>query len=115
MGYIPKYIKRYASLEDAGFTIVFKDTVIGANRQIKGNCDTDLVLRVARDTYEDDYDEAIIVSSDGDFVSLVDFLAKRKRLKVVLSPHNTCSLLIKKLNPPITYLKDIRTLVEKQA
>lgn len=114
LGYVPRYAEKYASLRDAGFILVFKETVIGANKQVKGNCDADLVLRAVCDTYEDDYDEAIIVSSDGDYTCLVRFLNKKKRFRAIISPHARCSILLRQMNLPVTYLNDIRRLVQKR-
>lgn len=49
------------------------------------------------DFYENHFDKAIIVTSDGDFYSLVNFLYQRGRLGVVISPYKqTCSTLLKK-------------------
>ena len=43
------------------------------------------------------YNKAIIVTSDGDFYSLVKYLYKNKKLKCVMSPYvKTCSVLLKK-------------------
>ena len=51
--------------------------------KIKGNIDADLVLRAALEL--NDYDKAVIVSSDGDFYSLAQHLYEKNKLKVVLS------------------------------
>jgi uncharacterized LabA/DUF88 family protein len=43
------------------------------------------------------YDKAIIITSDGDFYSLVKYLYKKRKLKFVMSPYvKTCSVLLKK-------------------
>jgi len=43
------------------------------------------------------YNQAIIVSSDGDFYSLVKYLYEHKKLLYVMSPYvKTCSILLKK-------------------
>ena len=82
----------------------------------KGNCDADLVLQVARDTYENKFDTTVIISSDGDYSSLVKFLMERKKLKIILSPHtkNLCSILLKRTNAPIAYLNDQRSILQVQ-
>jgi len=44
-----------------------------------------------------EYDNAILITSDGDFYSLVRYLYDNAKLKVVMSPHHkTCSVLLKK-------------------
>jgi uncharacterized LabA/DUF88 family protein len=65
------------------------------NGKPKGNVDADLVLQVMIDFNK--YNKAVIVSSDGDFYSLVEHLYAKNKLKVVLSPNREkCSILLKK-------------------
>jgi len=62
---------------------------------IKGNIDADLVLQAMIDL--ENYDKAVIVSSDGDFYSLVKYLYNKGKLECVISPYSeTCSSLLKK-------------------
>lgn len=62
----------------------------------KGNIDADLVLCAALELNE--YDKAVIVSSDGDFYSLVQHLYENDKLQVVLSPDKEhCSTLLKRV------------------
>lgn len=104
MGLIPKYKKLYTALQEFGFTLIFKETVCGEGGKIKGNCDASLVLKVVSDFYEKKFDKAIIVSSDGDYADLVEFLKIKNSLKILISPSNKCSYLLRKLNIPILYL-----------
>ena len=99
-----------------GFTLVFKELVYDGDGKPKGNCDADLVLQTARDTYENKFDKAIIVSSDGDYAGLVKFLQERDRLTIILSPHtkDLCSILLKRINAPIAYLNDQRSILQVQ-
>jgi uncharacterized LabA/DUF88 family protein len=80
----------------------------------KGNCDADLVLQVARDTYENKFDKTIIVSSDGDYACLIKFLQEQRKLKTILSPHSKdyCSILLKRINVSIAYLNDQRLILQ---
>lgn len=119
VGLIPKYKDLYKYLQECGFTLIFKEVVYDSEGKAKGNCDADLVLQVACDTYENKFDKAIIVSSDGDYASLIKFLNERKKLRVILSPSipKRCSILLKRINAPITYLEDIKdkiSLSEKE-
>lgn len=64
------------------------------NGNIKGNVDADLVLQAMLDY--DKYDQAVIITSDGDFYSLVRHLYDNQKLRAVLSPYKkTCSSLLK--------------------
>ena len=116
IGFISKYKDLYTYLQEAGFTLVFKEVIYDGDGKPKGNCDADLVLQTARDTYENKFDKAIIVSSDGDYVGLVKFLKERGKIKIILSPHtkNLCSILLKRTNVPITYLNDKKSILQKE-
>jgi len=104
IGFIPEYQKLYNFLRKTGFILIFKESVQSKDGITKGNCDADLVLWSVRDFYENAYDKAIIVSSDGDYASLVKFLSSKGKLKVLLSPYKRCSILLKRINSPILYL-----------
>ena len=95
LGYIQENQDLYSSLQKAGYVLVFKPVFSDENGDVKGNVDADLVLQAMIEYYN--YDKAIIVSSDGDFYSLVKYLYERKKLKFVVSPYvKTCSKLLKK-------------------
>lgn len=111
LGLIPKYKDLYTKLQEDGFTLVFKEVTYDSNGKAKGNCDADFVLHVTRDFYENKFKQAVIVSSDGDYTSLVKFLAENNKLRIILSPavEKKCSILLKKLNVPITFLNNFKT------
>ena len=114
IGLIPRYKELYKYLQESGFTLVFKEVVYDGDGKPKGNCDADLVLQAARDAYENKFEKAIIISSDGDYASLVKFLKERGKLKTILSPHtkDLCSILLKRTNVSIAYLNDQRSILE---
>mgnify|MGYP001565827528 CR=1 FL=1 len=115
LGLIPKYKDLYTYLQECGFTLIFKEVVYDGEGKPKGNCDADLVLQVAIDVFENKFDKAIIVSSDGDYASVIKFLKERHKLRIILSPHDQklCSILIKRINVPITYLSDKKSILQK--
>jgi len=108
IGLIPKYKDLYKNLQECGFTLIFKEVVYNSDGKPKGNCDADLVLQSVCDAYENKFDKAIIVSSDGDYAGLVKFLNDKKRLIAVLSPSNQkkCSILLKRTGAKISYIDD---------
>jgi len=112
IGYIPSNQRLYAKLQRAGFVIIFKPVILTNTTKPKGNCDADLVLNVMLE--KDNFDQAVIVTSDGDFYSLVKYLYKENKLKAVLSAHiNHCSGLLKKeAQGKISYLQDFRNGLE---
>jgi uncharacterized LabA/DUF88 family protein len=99
IGYIPENEALYEQMHDAGFLVVLKQTYdmtrikeekLDADGKpeekppLKGNVDTDLVLWAMKEL--GNYQKAIIVSGDGDFFSLVEYLHSKKRLLHVMTP-----------------------------
>ena len=98
IGYMPGKDNLYRSLQTYGYVLNFKPVIFNEDiKLIKGNIDADLVLQAMIDFHENKFDKAVIVTSDGDFYSLVDYLQGKDKLKVVMSPYfKTCSSLIKR-------------------
>jgi uncharacterized LabA/DUF88 family protein len=93
-GYLPEYAGLYRKLRASGYELIFKEVVRNKN-QIKGNCDSDLVFEVMRQ--KDLYEQALIVTGDGDFARMVAYLYIHKKLAGVLAPHHkTSSVVLKK-------------------
>ena len=114
LGFVATNINLYRDLQNGGYTIIFKPTIPDEKRKIKGNCDAEMVLQAVLDMYENHYDGAVLVTGDGDFACLVNFLKDKKRLKVVLSPnHEKASVLLKKALPnSIVFLERFRARLE---
>jgi uncharacterized LabA/DUF88 family protein len=94
-------------LQSCGYVLVFKQTV-SIGEKIKGNCDAELVLKATSDYYEKDFDSSILITGDGDFGCLVEFLKDKKSIKEVISPDkNKCSFLLRNKNIEITFLNDL--------
>jgi len=112
LGLIASYGALYKYLQESGFILIFKQVVYDGEGKPKGNCDANLVLRAVCDTYEKKYDKAVIVASDGDYAELVDFIKQRNGLRIVISPSNKCSYLIRQQNIPLSYLDNQRSKLE---
>ncbi len=115
IGYVPGNEERYRKFQELGYTLIFKPTLPDSNGKIKGNCDAELVLQATRDYFETEYEKAVLITSDGDFGCLIQFLQERNKLQIVLSPRskNKCSTLIKRLAPKLTFLPDIKNLIAR--
>lgn len=114
IGYVSNNQSLYTSLQKAGFILVFKPTIPDKNGNIKGNIDADLVLQVMIDYKENIFDKAIIISSDGDFYSLVKYLYEQDKLLYVISPYlKSCSVLLKKsAKEKILFMDNLREKLE---
>ena len=96
IGFVALNQPLYDNLQKAGFILKFKPTIPDERGKIKGNIDADLVLQAMIDFAE--YDKAVVVSSDGDFYSLVKYLGSKSKLETVLSPDvEHCSSLLKQV------------------
>lgn len=114
IGYVPENSNMYASLQKAGFVLKFKPVLPNKDGSCKGNIDADLVVQAMIDCFENNFDKALIITSDGDFYSLVSYLYGNDRLKVVMSPHfNKCSTLLKKTaKEKIVFIHNLRKKLE---
>ena len=114
IGYIPEHNDLYDTLQKAGFILKFKPVITIKPGEVKGNVDADLVLQAMLDYTE--YDKAVIISSDGDFYSLVRHLYDNDKLKVVMSPYKkTCSTLLKKTaKEKIIFMDNLKKKIGKK-
>lgn len=112
IGFVSKNRNLYTYLQEAGFILVYKDVTYDGTGKVKGNCDAALVLKVVVDFYEKNFDNSVIISSDGDYAELVGFLKEKKSLRIVISPSNHCSYLLRKLNIPLLYMSFQRGKLE---
>ncbi|MBI2023364.1 NYN domain-containing protein [Candidatus Giovannonibacteria bacterium] len=112
VGYVPGNQPLYSELQKAGYVLILKPTIPDGNGNIKGNVDADLVLQTMLDI--SNFNQAIIVSSDGDFYSLVKHLYQNKKLRFVMSPYiDTCSSLLKKeAKERIVFMSNLRQKLE---
>jgi len=120
IGYMPENESLYEQMHEAGYMIVLKPTFdISKPRQevspdiapedkkpVKGNIDADLVLWAMKEM--SNYDKAIIVSGDGDFYSLVEYLEAKGRLLHILAPSGHYSQLYNRYESYIVKLDSFR-------
>ncbi len=115
IGYVPGNQQMYSFFQDAGYICIFKPTLELEKEKTKGNVDAELVLH-AMIEYKN-YDKAVIISGDGDFYCLVEYLIQNNKLKKVLAPNKYCySSLLKKLssekNQIIAFVNNLRGKME---
>jgi uncharacterized LabA/DUF88 family protein len=114
IGFMPEHNDIYDDLQKAGFVLKFKPVLPNSDGGVKGNVDADLVLQAMLDYGK--YDKAVIISSDGDFYSLVRHLHQNGKLKLVMSPYvKTCSTLLKKsAKEKIIYMDNLKKKLGKR-
>jgi uncharacterized LabA/DUF88 family protein len=132
IGYMADNESLYEYMHELGFLIVLKPTVdVSAHNKdgkeaeakgetpakdkeaeekekptIKGNVDAELVLYAMKEL--PNYEQAIIVSGDGDFFSLAEYLEEQGKLAHVMTPNWQYSSLLKVFEPKIIRLDQLR-------
>ncbi len=107
IGYVSTNQDLYISLQEYGFILVFKPTLNLPSGKVKGNVDAELVLHTMIE-YQN-YDKALIVSGDGDFYCLIDYLAKRNKLLKLMVPDRTkYSSLLRKFMNSIVFMNELK-------
>lgn len=131
IGYVPEFEAMYEQLHEAGYAIVLKPTFDltkprpeslseeghqdsqrahqeenEEKKPIKGNIDAELVLWAMKEM--SNYDKAIIVSGDGDFYSLVEYLESKDRLLHILTPNAHYSSLYNRYESYVLRLDSFR-------
>jgi uncharacterized LabA/DUF88 family protein len=85
IGYIEGNNKLYSELQDAGFICIFKPVLKYKDGTIKGNVDAELVLHAMIEF--PNFTKAVIVTGDGDFYCLIQYLLEQEKLMTVLVPN----------------------------
>ena len=112
IGYIPENKRLYKRLKLFGYELVFKPTVKDDHGKAKGNVDAELVLHSAAVEYKN-YDEAVIVSGDGDFRCLHEFLLRnRKLLRIIIPNTKSESSLLKPFQKYKTFIVNEKQKLE---
>lgn len=108
IGYMAENESLYELMHDHGYLVALKPTTeikapeiegqTAAEREaqkptVKGNIDADLVLYAMKEL--PNYDKAVIVSGDGDFFGLIEYLADEGKLEKILTPNQRYSTLLK--------------------
>lgn len=130
IGYIPGNESLYEQMHDAGYAVVLKPTydmtrphpelMVEADGQtlkeaphsdepkkpIKGNIDAELVLWAMKEM--SNYEKAIIVSGDGDFFCLIEYLEEKKRLLKLLTPNPHYSSLYNRYDEYVQQLDEYK-------
>jgi len=127
IGYVPEYEEMYEQLHSIGYSIVLKPTIDmlltpeqkaerdkqsegEEHAQTKGNIDAELVLQAMKDLSE--YDEGIVVSGDGDFYCLVEYLNSVNKFGRLFAPNRNYSSFYTPFSGKIVRLDTMRRQLE---
>lgn len=91
--------KLYEAIQRAGFILKFREHSSVMMSAKKGNVDTEIVFDIMKKLYQKyDFDKLVLVSGDGDYFRLVQFLIEEGKFEKILFPNSiTASSLYKRL------------------
>jgi len=116
IGYVAGNESLYTYLQSAGYIVVFKPTLeYRKGKQIctKGNVDAEMVLHAMKEFPH--YDQAIIISGDGDFHCLIEYLEEQGKLFHVIIPNRRrYSALLRKFRRYFIFIDDLQRKLEKR-
>ena len=111
IGYIATNESLYTSLQKYGYILIFKPTLSLPDGRVKGNIDAELVLHTMIE-YQN-YDKAVIVTGDGDFHCLIEYLKKQGKLERLLIPNrNKYSFLLRRFRRDMAFVDDLKGKIE---
>ncbi|HEY4509274.1 MAG TPA: NYN domain-containing protein [Candidatus Paceibacterota bacterium] len=111
IGYIEGNNDVYVRLQKAGFICIWKPVLTYKDGTVKGNVDAELVLHTMIQL--PNFDKAVIVTGDGDFYCLVQYLLEQNKLQTVLVPnqHKYSALLKKFAKKNIAFMNDLKNKI----
>ena len=115
IGYVKGNEGLYKYLQESGYVCVFKPTLELPDGDVKGNVDAELVLHTM--IHINDFDRALIVTGDGDFHCLIEYLLEKEKLLALMVPnHKKYSGLLKRKDflPYMRFVADIKNKVKKE-
>ncbi len=91
LGYVKDgqdYEKLYEKIQSAGFILIFREYNSTMLSQKKGNVDSDIIFSIMKRVYlKEKFHKVVLVTGDGDYKMLVDFLIEQKKFEKLLFPN----------------------------
>src|SRR3989338_3599761 len=103
LGYVnEEHQDLYNEIQEAGFILQFKEHSSVMLGKKKGNVDTDIVFAIMKKLYQkEEFGRVVLVSGDGDYKMMVDFLLEENRFEKILFPdQKRASSLYKTIGAP---------------
>lgn len=112
IGQVPGMEQLYKSLKSYEYELVFKPPIKDKHGNFKGNVDAELVLQVMIDL--NNYEKAVIVTSDGDFYCLVKYLQNIGKFERLLAASKGgCSKYLRQAaGSKVDYMDNLRAKLE---
>ena len=98
-------------MQSAGYILIFKPTTTYIENQkitTKGNVDAEIVLYCSAKEFNN-YNKAVIISGDGDFYCLAEYLIEQDKLLKIIVPNSKYSKLLRPFTKYIFRLDLLKT------
>ena len=103
----------YDSLQKVGFILLFREHSSALKGKKKGNVDSDIVFSAMKKLVENEpFDKIFIVSGDGDFFCLAEYLAQQNKLLHIFAPNKYYSPLFKPYSSFIVRMDQLKGSLE---
>ncbi len=105
----------YKEVQKAGFIIVFKEHSNLLKSKKKGNIDTDMVFEIMKNLLDNpDLNKIILVSGDGDYKKIVNYLITKNKFEKILFPNKKfASSLYKEFgSEKFDYLENLKAYIQ---
>ncbi|OGD72440.1 hypothetical protein A3A84_02560 [Candidatus Collierbacteria bacterium RIFCSPLOWO2_01_FULL_50_23] len=113
IGYLKENQKLYRALTESGYTLVYKPIAHGEFGKVKGNVDAELVLHSMIEFKN--YKKAVVVTGDGDFFCLVEYLDGRGKLgRIVIPNRKKYSRFYVRFKDKALFVNDIKSKVSRR-
>lgn len=105
----------YETIQSAGFILIFREHTSLMLGKKKGNVDSDVIFDVMKRLYyEEAFDKVVLISGDGDYKKMIDFLIIENRLEKIIFPdRKRASSLYKELGSNYFFGLDERDVKRK--
>jgi len=110
IGYVPGNEALYTNMQKMGYIVILKPTMELPDGSVKGNVDAELVLHTMIEFKN--YTQAIIVSGDGDFFCLIEYLVQKRKLLHLFTPNKYYSRLFKQFSSFIVRIDQLQGSLE---
>jgi len=77
----------YKDIQEAGFIVSFREHHKLSKSAKKGNVDTEIVFEVMKSVIDNDFDKVVLISGDGDYKKLVQYLIDKNKFAKILFPN----------------------------
>jgi uncharacterized LabA/DUF88 family protein len=78
----------YEEIQKAGFVLIFREHNPAMVGKKKGNVDSDIIFHIMKKMYrKENFGKVVLVSGDGDYKLVVDFLIEENRFEKILFPY----------------------------